>query len=438
MANQDQELSFALRYNFEYEYSVIGALLLEPRFLERTAAKVKGEDFVDPICALLWEEALKCRNEGKPFDAVIASDLISEKVQDAYNWLKNCMALCPSAANSELHAEIIHREAKERRLKARISEAMETGKGDELAVEIAGICQDYISDKLGRSHSMFELMNKVVDKLEGPPEGSVNTGFTKFDNLLKGMRSGNLIIIAARPSVGKSAFAQNIAENVARRGKKVILYSLEMSDDELGERWLSANSGVELDKITDRKLEEDDWKNIANACQRLSELPLIINDDPGVTTARIRAEARTTENLGLIIIDFVTLMKSESRYDSRNLEVGAISRELKLLAMELKIPIIALAQLNRNVADTDKPGLRDLRDSGELEQNANKVIFLWNVNSEDQIKGVSVAKNRQGRCGQVQMSFCGDKMRFYELLPSAEQWNSESAQKKKSRWSEDL
>ena len=131
MANQDQELSFALRYNFEYEYSVIGALLLEPRFLERTAAKVKGEDFVDPICALLWEEALKCRNEGKPFDAVIASDLISEKVQDAYNWLKNCMALCPSAANSELHAEIIHREAKERRLKARISEAMETGKGDE-------------------------------------------------------------------------------------------------------------------------------------------------------------------------------------------------------------------------------------------------------------------------------------------------------------------
>lgn len=433
----DRELSFALHYNYEYEYSVIGALLIEPRFLDRAAAKVKAEDFVDPICAFLWQEALKSKGEGKVFDAVIARDLIDDKVQDSYTWLKNCMALCPSAVNSELHAEIIHAEAKDRELKDRLNEAMRQSKGDELAVEIAGICQDYISGRLGRSHSMLELMHKMMDKLEAPPEGSVNAGFSRFDKLLKGMRSGNLIIIAARPSVGKSAFAQNIAENVARRGKRVILYSLEMSDDELGERWLAANAGVELDRIADRELDESDWKSLSEACQRLSELPLTVNDEPGVTTAKIRAEARTTENLGLIIIDFVTLMKSESRYDSRNLEVGAISRELKLLAMELKIPIIVLAQLNRNVSDTDRPNLRDLRDSGELEQNANKVIFLWNVDSENQIKGVSVAKNRQGRCGQVQMKFQGDRMRFYELLPSEECWRSESPQKKKSRWGDD-
>lgn len=437
MASQDRELSFALRYNVEYEYSVIGALILEPRFLDRVASKIKTEDFISPECAYIWEEALRRKNEGKPFDAIIARDLISEKVSDATEWVKTCMALCPSATNAEMHAEIIHAEARERRLRDRINEAMDSGRGDELAVEIAGICQDFISGKLGRSHSMAELMNSIVDKLELPPEGSVSTGFTRLDKLVKGMRSGNFIIIAARPSVGKSAFAQNIAENVARRGKKVILYSLEMGSDELGERWLSSNSGVELDKITDRELEDTDWKQISSACQRLYELPIIINDDPGVTTSKIRAEARTTENLGLIIIDFVTLMRSESRYDSRNLEVGAISRELKLLAMELKIPIIALAQLNRNVADTEKPGLRDLRDSGELEQNANKVIFLWNVDSENQIKGVSVAKNRQGRCGQVQMSFKGDNMRFYELLPSEEVWQRESTERKRSRWGDD-
>ena len=225
--------------------------------------------------------------------------------------------------------------------------------------------------------------------------------------------------------------------NVARTGKSVLLYSLEMSDEELGERIISGASGVQLDRITDHDLDEQAWKRLSDACQYLYDLPLIINDDPGVTTSKIRAEARTTKNLGLIIIDFMTLMKSEGKYDSRNLEVGAISRELKLLAMELNIPIIVLSQLNRSVSDTDRPTLAALRDSGELEQNANKVIFLWNIDVEQGIKGVAVAKNRQGRCGAVQMRFVGDQMRFVEMRADEEVWSKTTPPRRRGKWEDD-
>ena len=141
--------------------------------------------------------------------------------------------------------------------------------------------------------------------------------------------------------------------------------------------------------------------------------------------------------MGLIIIDFMTLMKSEGKYDSRNLEVGAISRELKLLAMELNIPIIVLSQLNRSVSDTDRPTLAALRDSGELEQNANKVIFLWNIDVEQGIKGVAVAKNRQGRCGAVQMRFVGDQMRFVEMRADEEVWSKTTPPRRRGKWEDD-
>ena len=284
---------------------------------------------------------------------------------------------------------------------------------------------------------MAQTLNKLMDSLSAPPANRVETGFTRVDALLKGIRAGNLVIVAARPAAGKSIWAQCVAMNVARTGKSVLLYSLEMSDEELGERIIAGASGVQLDKITDHTLDEQAWKRLSEACQYLYDLPLIINDDPGVTTSKIRAEARTTKNLGLIIIDFMTLMKSEGKYDSRNLEVGAISRELKLLAMELNIPIIVLSQLNRSVSDTDRPTLAALRDSGELEQNANKVIFLWNIDVEQGIKGVAVAKNRQGRCGAVQMRFIGDQMRFVEMRADEEVWSKTTPPRRRGKWEDD-
>ena len=437
MASDDKELLYAISYNQNAELSVTGAYLIDPRYLNRVAGTLQAEDFMNPLCAKLYTAATKAFREGKILDPVMARDVILHDTPTPDAFLVDCMNMCPSVSAAEDHAEYIHAQAKERRLRSRIDEALTSQSGDGLAVEIAGICQDYISGKLGRSHTMAQTLNKLMDSLSAPPANRVETGFTRVDALLKGMRAGNLVIVAARPAAGKSIWAQCVAMNVARTGKSVLLYSLEMSDEELGERIISGASGVQLDRITDHDLDEQAWKRLSDACQYLYDLPLIINDDPGVTTSKIRAEARTTKNLGLIIIDFMTLMKSEGKYDSRNLEVGAISRELKLLAMELNIPIIVISQLNRSVSDTDRPTLAALRDSGELEQNANKVIFLWNIDVEQGIKGVAVAKNRQGRCGAVQMRFIGDQMRFVEMRADEEVWSKTTPPRRRGKWEDD-
>ena len=437
MANDERTLLYAIEYNQDTEFSVTGAYLLYPRIMGKIACFLQPEDFMNPLCAKLYAAAVKAYRDGKILDPVMARDEIIHDTANPTQFIADCMKVCPSGAAAEDHAEYIHAQAKERRLRSRIDEALTSQSGDGLAVEIAGICQDYISGKLGRSHTMAQTLNKLMDSLSAPPANRVETGFTRVDALLKGMRAGNLVIVAARPAAGKSIWAQCVAMNVARSGKSVLLYSLEMSDEELGERIIAGASGVQLDKITDHTLDEQAWKRLSEACQYLYDLPLIINDDPGVTTSKIRAEARTTKNLGLIIIDFMTLMKSEGKYDSRNLEVGAISRELKLLAMELNIPIIVLSQLNRSVSDTDRPTLAALRDSGELEQNANKVIFLWNIDVEQGIKGVAVAKNRQGRCGAVQMRFIGDQMRFVEMRADEEVWSKTTPPRRRGKWEDD-
>ena len=438
MASDEMSLNYALSYNQDMEFSVVGACFIDPRFLDKTAGCISAEDFMNPVCAALYSAAAKARNNGEMLDPVAAQDVIRDKVPDAGGFIARCMELCPSVTSAEGHAGYIHASAKDRRLRTKIDEALSESKGDDLATQIAGICQDYISGKLGRSRTMAQTLDGALDALGAPPAGRVETGFKRTDALLKGLRGGNFVLIAARPAVGKSVYAQNIAMNVARSGKAVLLYSLEMSNEELGERIISSASGVPLDNVTDHTLTDQSWRRISEACQSLYDLPLIINDDPGVTVSKIRAEARVTRNLGLIIIDFMTLLKSERRYDSRNLEVGALSRELKLLAMELDIPIIALSQLNRNVSETERPRLADLRDSGELEQNANKVIFLWNIDEEQGIKGMAIAKNRQGRCGAVQMHFWGDQMRFTELRPEEEVWSKTTPpRKKRGKWDDD-
>ncbi len=437
MTNDERTLQYAVEYNQGTEFSVTGAYLLYPQIMDKIACILQPKDFMNPLCAKLYAAAVKAYRDGKILDPVMARDEIVHDTDDPTKFIADCMAVCPSGTAAEGHAEYIHAQAKARIFRTAVDEILSTYKGDEQVTEIAGVCQDYISGTLGRSHTMAQTLNKLMDSLSAPPANRVETGFTRVDALLKGMRAGNLVIVAARPAAGKSIWAQCVAMNVARTGKSVLLYSLEMSDEELGERIISGASGVQLDRITDHDLDEQAWKRLSDACQYLYDLPLIINDDPGVTTSKIRAEARTTKNLGLIIIDFMTLMKSEGKYDSRNLEVGAISRELKLLAMELNIPIIVLSQLNRSVSDTDRPTLAALRDSGELEQNANKVIFLWNIDVEQGIKGVAVAKNRQGRCGAVQMRFIGDQMRFVEMRADEEVWSKTTPPRRRGKWEDD-
>lgn len=231
---------------------------------------------------------------------------------------------------------------------------------------------------------------------------------------MNGFEGGQLIIVGARPGVGKSAFLLDIAESVARAGNETLFVSLEMSASELTERLLARRSMATMDNLIDRDLNDETWTDIAAVSNRLERLPLHFWDKPAVTVSKIRGAAATIHNLRLIVVDYLGLMQADRRADSRNLELGQISRDLKNLASELQIPIVAAAQLNRGVNDTERPTLLSLRDSGELEQNGSKVLFLWRVDEFGTV-GVSVAKNRRGRQGVVQMTFDGAHQKFTEL-----------------------
>ena len=442
MTNDERALQYAVEYNQDTEFSVTGAYLLYPRIMDKLVCVLQSEDFMNPLCAKLYAAAAKAYRDGKILDPVMARDEIIHDTANPTQFIADCMKICPSGTAAEGHAEYIHAQAKTRIFKAAVDEILSTCTGDELVTGIAGVCQDLLSGKLGRSHSMGQILDKFMDSLNAPPAGRIKTGFVRTDAMLNGLRGGDLVVIAARPAVGKSVWAVNTAINVARSGKTVLLYSLEMSDEELGERIVSGQSGVPMSNVTNHKLTEPFWERITRTCQDLYELPLIINDDPRINVSKIRAEARINKNVGLIVIDYLTLMKSENRYANRNLEIGAISRDLKLLAAELDIPIIAVAQLNRSVDETGRPTLLSLRDSGEIEQNASRIIFLWNISAEDDngspsIKGLAVAKNRFGCCGAVQMRFVGDQMRFVEMRADEEVWSKTTPPRRRGKWEDD-
>lgn len=404
-----------MQYTPDLEYSVIGALCIDPRCFPTVCGKLTASDFQIRACGIVYQAASEIIAEGKPFDPVIATASLDGQIDDPESFIRNCMELCPTTANAELHAEYIHRNAAVLDLHDKINETLDTCDDDLLAETLAGICQDFLRGKTGKGCNMFELMNRMADALGEPIGKRLDTGFPRLDGILKGMWAGNLVLLGARPGCGKSAFGLDIARTVAQRGNKVMFFSLEMDREELAERWIANKGTVLMDSIIDRRFSDKQIKNYMDACSDLSGLPIIVEDEPNLTVAKIRSKARAQTDVDLIIVDYIGLMQSTKKYENRNLEVGAISRELKNLASELHIPILALSQLKRDRDPYSQPSLSDLRDSGELEQNANKVLFIWNVDEEQQIVGVSVAKNRRGKTGAVQMKFQSDFMRFIEM-----------------------
>lgn len=253
----------------------------------------------------------------------------------------------------------------------------------------------------------------------------VETGFHDLDIVLRGMFAGNLVLLAARPAVGKTAFGVQIARHVAGTGKAVNIYSCEMEKGEILERLAANESNVNMDDIIDNDSLKDKQHlvdAIAQAADKLMKLPINISDDASITVAQIRAQCRMTKNLGLIVVDYIQLLKSSHRSESRNVEVGEISRSLKLLANDLKVPVLALSQLSRDIEKrvgvNKEPQMSDLRDSGSLEQDANKILFVYPVQDDvdHKVIAVKVAKNRRGHVGEVQFSFDGSHMRHNPLV----------------------
>lgn len=414
--------------------SLCGAICIDPdTVIPAVADVVTVEDFSDMRCAALFEAATEAASRGKAVDPVTVVDYISGAVENPGEFVRECMALAPTLANVEIHARRVHEKGRERHLRTELDKlTMLSGQeGDELAASIAGMCQGFL--KTGHSKRtvlLGEALAKVYRSLDEPQTSRIDTGYPRLDSILKGMHGGNLVLVGARPGVGKSAFSGDLAVKVASEGKPVLLFSMEMLADEVAERVLARNTSVPLNVLIDRNPSPDQYRVLSRTIGQMEKLPLHICDDPHVTSGKIRAVSRSIPGLALIIVDFISLMQSDKKYDSRNLELGAISRDLKTLAAELRIPIVALAQLNRGADDTEKPTQRSIRDSGELEQNANKILFLWNVRPDQNIVGVSVAKNRRGGLGEVHFHFDGNHMRYKELPENVKEEKQEKKRPK--------
>ena len=401
-------------YDPNIEPCVIGALCIAPEKMKEVARFLRSEDFTILACEKIYGVMFTWYINNQAIDINLLPQELKDSIGDPFNYIRECMMLAPTTNNVVLHAHVIHDAAKERRFQSEVMECFNKYSGDDLATEILKTSQDYLREGIGGAKTLFDLVNQALDNLSKPLGLRINTGFPRLDGILKGMRGGNLIIIGARPSVGKTAFALDLAVSAAKQGHKTLFYSMEMTSEELVQRLLSTYSGVQLSQIIDEQMDDNELLEYVQAGARISGLPVLIEDASNVTVETIRTKAIEEQDVKIIFVDYIGLLQSTKNYQNRNYELGAMSRDLKNLAMELKIPIVVLAQLNRNVNSDQEPNLSDLRDSGELEQNANKVIFLWNIDEEEGIRGVKVAKNRNGRIGTVQMNFDGEHQKFIE------------------------
>ena len=420
-------------YDSSLELNVIGALCAAPEYMKKVAYFLKPEDFTIPACEEIYRVIYNLFIGNKPIDVALLPNALSDKITDPAKYIQECFTITPTVNNVELHSHIVHDAAKERRLRDDALNIFESCEKNAIATSLIEKCQDFLNEKSSHGITMYEIANTALDRLGEPIGLRIDTGFNRLDNILEGMWGGNLIIVGARPAVGKTSFALAMAENAAKHRHKVLFYSLEMLYDELFERYICKNGRVQLNRIIKKEMDDSETYRYVHACEGLSELPITVLDRPDITVQDIRAEARTTADVDVIFVDHIGLLKATGKYQNRNLELGAISRELKNLAAELRIPIVVMAQLNRGRQETDEPQLNDLRDSGELEQNASKVIMIWKKDVEDNIRGVKVAKNRRGANGTVFMRFEGEYMTFTEIDENAENMMQEMEKQKRSR-----
>lgn len=430
--------------NLEAEQSVLGALLLDKDAIIKVADIILPDDFYKEDHSLIYETDLELYEKRVPIDMITLTDALTKKKKlkqiggAAYlATLVNCVS---STAHIVQHAQIMHQKAVLRRLISAAAEITEMGfeeqKGesieeilDQAEQKLFAVSQKFIKqyftpirDILSTSFDRIDEIHKHKGKLRG-----VATGFEGLDNLLSGFQASDLVIIAARPSMGKSSLALNIAANAAIHTKTPVgIFSLEMSKDQIVDRFLCSVSGVDSWKLRTGNLDDDDFPKINYAMGILSEAPIYIDDSGLINVMEIRTKARRLQSesgLGLLIIDYLQLMESKGYVESRVQEISQISRQLKALARELNIPILAISQLSRAVeARPDhRPQLADLRESGSIEQDADVVIFIYRDdyynkdNSRKNIADILIRKHRNGPTGDLELYFKGECMKFLNI-----------------------
>ncbi len=440
MAFEEELLSRQAPHSLEAEQSVLGSILIDSRCVADIIGILKPEDFYLQQNREIYEAVYTMFNYSQTIDPVTVLEKLREVGtyhDNSRDYVKQLMEITPTAANAVRYATIVRDKAMLRDLAqaaSDISETVYSQVGTPAEMLESAEKKIYALRKGERGDSLEHVgtvLHKVFDRLTELSQSDslipgLSSGLRDLDMKINGLNKSDLLLIAARPAMGKSAFALNIGVNVAKKyNKTVAIFNLEMSKEQLVMRLLASESFIELQKLTTGKLSEEEWTKLSMAASSLSQTDIRIDDNPSVTVADINAKCRRLDNLGLVIIDYLQLMQGSgygksSGGDNRVTIVGEISRSLKIMAKELNIPVVCLSQLSRAVESrTDKrPILSDLRESGAIEQDADSVMFLYrdeyyNENTED--KGLAeciVAKNRHGETGTVKMQWFGQYQMF--------------------------
>jgi replicative DNA helicase len=417
-------------------------MLLSQEAVAEVFEHVKGQDFYAPKHEIIFEAILQLYSKGEPTDVITVTDQLTKNGDlvkaGGADYLHTLTSIVPTAANAAFYAEIVQEKATLRRLvevgtkiaqmgytaEGDVTELVNQAQSDVYGVSKAGVGEDYVPLFDSIEDAIFEM--EKAQKRGGEMVG-VPTGFQELDEMTHGLHPGQLVILAARPAVGKSTLALDIARNAAiKHNKPVIFFSLEMGRAEIAMRMLSAESRIYLQNMRKGALSDNDWSRIASVRGEINSAPLYIDDSPNMTLVEIRAKCRRLADrvgLQMIVIDYIQLMTSGKKVESRQQEVSEFSRALKLLAKELEVPVIAISQLNRNSekSENKKPELSHLRESGSLEQDADVVVLLHREDIADKEHSrageadLIVAKQRNGPTGTVVVNFLGQFSKFEDM-----------------------
>lgn len=431
--------------NLDAESSLIGSVLIDSDAIVRIADLVSVNDFYDRRHMRIFEAVMRLYNKHSPIDILTLSNQLKD---DGYleevggsSYLTELTNYVPTAAHVEHYAEIVSQKAIRRRLIQASQEMVSLGYDEAQPVQalleeaesrLFQVSQQHIKqdissieDILAESFERLDELHKDKGQIRGVP-----TGYKDLDNILAGLQRSDLIIIAARPSMGKTALSLNLAHNIATKSNQpVLIFSLEMSKEQLVDRMLSMESSVDAWNIRTGNLSDADFEKIGQAMGTLSEAPIFIDDSPGITVGDLRTKARREQHkqqLGLILVDYLQLMSGGSKFGgegNRVQEISEISRGLKAIARELNVPVVALSQLSRSVESRSPqiPQLADLRESGSIEQDADIVAFIYRedyYNPETDRKNITdilIKKHRNGPTGNVELYFDREKQRFKSL-----------------------
>lgn len=428
-----------LPHSIDAERSVIGSMILDSEAVITASEIVTKEDFYGKQYGILFEAMVELYNDGKPIDLITLQDKLKEKdvppELTSVEFIREIISAVPTSANVKYYAGIVKDKSTLRRL-IKVNEEIENVcyLGNESVDSIMDTTEKKIFNLLQSKPGgdFVPIKDVVIDALEkieisSRSQGNVTglaTGFTDLDSRTAGFHASELILIAARPAMGKTAFELNIAQYMAfRKNVTVAIFSLEMSKEQLVNRLFSLESHVDSQKIRTGNLEDSDWESLIESAGIIGKSNLIIDDTPGITISELRSKCRKYKlehNLGIIIIDYLQLMSGGGRSESRQQEVSEISRSLKALARELEVPVVALSQLSRAVeAREDKrPMLSDLRESGAIEQDADVVMFLYRdeyYHKDSDRKGIAeviIAKQRSGATGTVELVWLPQYTKF--------------------------